>query len=68
MNEKIEKIIERFVLPQGSMEAAPYGNGHINDTLRVIVHMQFPAYFPYYYISKSSSWSIFSNCELYKSA
>ena len=38
MNEKIEKIIERFVLPQGSMEAAPYGNGHINDTLRVIVH------------------------------
>ena len=38
MNEKIEKIIQRFDLPQGSVEAAPYGNGHINDTLRVVVH------------------------------
>ena len=40
MNEKIAKIIDCFVLPQGSLEAAPYGNGHINDTLRVIVHTQ----------------------------
>ena len=38
MNEKILKIIERFMLPAGDVEAAPYGNGHINDTLRVIVH------------------------------
>ncbi|MBQ7886137.1 MAG: aminoglycoside phosphotransferase family protein [Clostridia bacterium] len=37
MNEKIAKIIERFMLPEGSVEAAPYGNGHINDTLRVTV-------------------------------
>jgi len=27
MNEKIEKIIQRFALPKGSVEAAPYGNG-----------------------------------------
>ena len=38
MDKKIEKIIDCFVLPQGEVEAAPYGNGHINDTLRVIVH------------------------------
>ena len=38
MNEKIQKIIEQFMLPQGEIEAAPYGNGHINDTLCVIVH------------------------------
>ena len=40
MNEKIEKIISSFKLPQGSVEAAPYGNGHINDTLCVIVHTE----------------------------
>ncbi len=40
MNEKIREIIEQFALPAGEMEAAPYGNGHINDTLRVIVHTQ----------------------------
>ena len=33
MNEKVAKIIECFALPQGHVEAAPYGNGHINDTL-----------------------------------
>ena len=38
MNKEIEKIIARFVLPEGEIEAAPYGNGHINDTLCVIVH------------------------------
>ena len=40
MNEKIQRIIAQFALPQGEIEAAPYGNGHINDTLRVIVHTQ----------------------------
>ena len=40
MNEKVAKIIECFVLPQGCVEAAPYGNGHINDTLRVTVHTE----------------------------
>ena len=38
MNEKIQRIIEQFMLPEGAVEAAPYGNGHINDTLCVIVH------------------------------
>jgi len=38
MNEKIESIILRFDLPEGSVEASPYGNGHINDTLCVIVN------------------------------
>ena len=38
MNEKIQRIIEQFMLPKGAIEAAPYGNGHINDTLCVIVH------------------------------
>lgn len=38
MDEKIRRIIAQFVLPEGEVEAAPYGNGHINDTLRVIVH------------------------------
>ncbi|MBE5798975.1 MAG: aminoglycoside phosphotransferase family protein [Clostridiales bacterium] len=38
MDGKIQKIIGTFALPEGSVEAAPYGNGHINDTLRVIVH------------------------------
>ena len=38
MNEKILKIIAQFMLPEGEVEAAPYGNGHINDTLCVIVH------------------------------
>ena len=38
MNEKIRKIIAQFTLPEGEIEAAPYGNGHINDTLCVIVH------------------------------
>lgn len=38
MNERIQSIIAQFALPQGEVEAAPYGNGHINDTLCVIVH------------------------------
>ncbi|MBR4039428.1 MAG: aminoglycoside phosphotransferase family protein [Clostridia bacterium] len=38
MNETIKKVISQFVMPQGETEAAPYGNGHINDTLCVIVH------------------------------
>ena len=40
MNEQIMEVINRFVLPKGSVEAAPFGNGHINDTLRVTVHTQ----------------------------
>lgn len=31
------KIIERFCLPEGRVEATPYGNGHINDTMKVTV-------------------------------
>lgn len=38
MDERIRKIIAQFALPGGEIEAAPYGNGHINDTLRVTVH------------------------------
>lgn len=38
MNEQIKKVISSFVLPEGHIEAAPFGNGHINDTLRVTVH------------------------------
>ena len=38
MNEQIQKVIRSFVLPQGEIEAAPFGNGHINDTLCVTVH------------------------------
>ncbi len=30
-------IINAFCLPEGEWEAAPYGNGHINDTLKVTV-------------------------------
>ena len=40
MNRTIEKVISRFELPQGEWEAAPYGNGHINDTLCVIIHAE----------------------------
>ena len=40
MDRNVEKIIAQFVLPQGDMEAAAYGNGHINDTLCVIVHTE----------------------------
>ena len=38
MNEKIAGIIDQFMLPEGNVEATPYGNGHINDTLCVIIH------------------------------
>jgi len=38
MNEQIQAILDRFVLPKGEMEAEPFGNGHINDTLHVTVH------------------------------
>ncbi|MBQ2991464.1 MAG: aminoglycoside phosphotransferase family protein [Clostridia bacterium] len=37
MDEKIRGIIARFRMPEGEVTAAPYGNGHINDTLRVSV-------------------------------
>lgn len=40
MDERTRKIIAQFVLPAGEIEAAPYGNGHINDTLCVIVHAE----------------------------
>ncbi len=40
MNEKIRAIIAQFNLPQGEIEAAPFGNGHINDTLRVTIHTE----------------------------
>ena len=38
MDQKIKKILAQFDLPQGEMEAFPYGNGHINDTLCVSVY------------------------------
>ncbi|MBR5560154.1 MAG: aminoglycoside phosphotransferase family protein [Clostridia bacterium] len=38
MDQKIKKILAQFNLPQGEMEAFPYGNGHINDTLCVTVY------------------------------
>ena len=37
MDQKMKGIIGQFVIPDGDMEAAPYGNGHINDTLCVTV-------------------------------
>ena len=37
MDQKIRNIIEQFDIPGGETEAAAYGNGHINDTLRVTV-------------------------------
>lgn len=37
MDERIATIIAQFELPEGEAEAAPYGNGHINDTMRVTV-------------------------------
>ena len=41
MNEQIQTILDRFVLPQGEMEVEPFGNGHINDTMRVTVQAAF---------------------------
>ena len=38
MDQKIRKIIARFDIPEGETEAGAYGNGHINDTLRVTVN------------------------------
>ncbi|MBQ7785972.1 MAG: aminoglycoside phosphotransferase family protein [Clostridia bacterium] len=37
MEERIRKVLAQFELPQGEKEAAPYGNGHINETLCVVV-------------------------------
>ena len=37
MDQAIERIIGRFDIPKGKLEAEAYGNGHINDTLRVTV-------------------------------
>ena len=37
MNEKILNIAHRFAIPEGETTAAPYGNGHINDTFCVTV-------------------------------
>ncbi len=34
--EKILELARRFDIPQGEMTAAPFGNGHINDTYRVV--------------------------------
>ena len=31
------QLLERFALPEGTKTAAPFGNGHINDTLLVTV-------------------------------
>ncbi|MBR6767458.1 MAG: aminoglycoside phosphotransferase family protein [Clostridia bacterium] len=36
----IEKIVSQFRLPEGKWEAAPFGNGHINDTMKVTVHTE----------------------------
>jgi len=37
MNDSIARVIAQFDLPQGDVEAVGFGNGHINDTLRVTV-------------------------------
>ena len=37
MESKTINMARRFALPQGEITAAPYGNGHINDTLCVCV-------------------------------
>jgi len=37
MDQKIRSIISQFDIPEGTMEAGAYGNGHINDTLCVTV-------------------------------
>ena len=37
MEQKIREIIARFAIPEGETTAGAYGNGHINDTLRVCV-------------------------------
>ena len=35
--EEVLKLATRFDIPEGEMTAAPFGNGHINDTFRVVV-------------------------------
>ena len=40
MESKTIKMARRFALPQGDVTLAPYGNGHINDTLCVCVQTQ----------------------------
>ena len=40
MESKTINMARRFALPQGEITAAPYGNGHINDTLCVCVKTQ----------------------------
>ena len=37
MDQKIKNVIGQFIIPEGETDAAPYGNGHINDTLCVTV-------------------------------
>jgi len=41
MDKQIQAILDRFLLPKGETEAEPFGNGHINDTLRVTVQAAF---------------------------
>jgi len=36
----INEIVSRFHLPEGQWDAEPYGNGHINDTMKVTVHTE----------------------------
>ena len=36
-NNKISQIVSQFCIPEGEFTAAPYGNGHINDTMCVVV-------------------------------
>ena len=40
MNEQMMNVINEFVLPEGNVDAVPFGNGHINDTLRVTIHAE----------------------------
>ena len=37
MDEQMMNVIHGFVLPEGNIDAVPFGNGHINDTLRVTI-------------------------------
>ncbi|MBQ2949137.1 MAG: aminoglycoside phosphotransferase family protein [Clostridia bacterium] len=37
MDQRVKDIIDQFLIEKGDVEAAAYGNGHINDTLCVTV-------------------------------
>jgi len=40
MDQRVKDIIGQFIIEKGDVTAAPYGNGHINDTMCVTVHAE----------------------------